>query len=199
MMKKTVILIDYENIQNVDLKLLLGRDVLIKVFHNVSQKFSSSFTSLAIEFGKERIELIQISGSGKNAADFHIAYVLGVLAGKMVNPSFQIISKDSGFGPLVDFIKNHDHIDCLQAARISGILCSENNGGNSNKDHYSAVVESLSNPKSPKPKKVASLRNQIVSICHKKITEEQVEEIIGKLVDEKLITRKNDSIAYPEV
>jgi hypothetical protein len=102
-------------VQNLDLKPLLDHDVLIEVFHNENQKFSSSFTNLAIEFGKGRMELIQISGSGKNAADFHIAYFLGKFAREIENPAFHVISKDTGFKPLVNYVNTHDKIDCVSA------------------------------------------------------------------------------------
>jgi len=58
-MKKNVILIDYENVQKHNLRPLLEHDVLIKVFHGESQKFTSEFTGLALEFGKEKFELIE--------------------------------------------------------------------------------------------------------------------------------------------
>ncbi|MBN1578867.1 MAG: hypothetical protein JW913_20065 [Chitinispirillaceae bacterium] len=196
-MKKNVILIDYENVQNVDLKPLLDHDVLIKVFHNESQKFSSTFTRTAMEFGRERMELIQISGSGKNAADFHIAYVLGRLAREIDAPFFHIISKDNGFKPLVNYMKNHEKIECRQEADITHVMLPKNIAGGSGKDYYKEVIDYLSSRKSPKPKKMKTLRNQIVSICHKKISGEQADEIIQRLIDEKVIVRKNDSISYP--
>jgi hypothetical protein len=79
-MKKNIILIDYENVQKHDLRPLLVHDVLIKVFYNKNQKASFDFLKLAMEFGKEKFEAIQIEGQGKNAADFHIAYFIGKIS-----------------------------------------------------------------------------------------------------------------------
>jgi hypothetical protein len=196
-MKKTIILIDYENVQDINLKPLLNLDVLIKVFHNANQKFSSSFLKLAMEFGKERIELIQIMGSGKNAADFHIAYFLGKLMHEITNSSFLIISKDNGFKPLVNFIKSHDKIDCSQDNKIPNIMVKESVADKTKSDNYTVVKGHLSDPKMPKPKKEVPLRNLIISICHKKITEAEADAIIRRLIAEEVIHSQNGSISYP--
>ncbi len=196
-MKKNVVLIDYENLQDVNLKPLLNLDVLIKVFHNATQKFSSSFLKLAMEFGKERMELIQIAGSGKNAADFHIAYFLGKLTHEIANPSFYIISKDNGFKPLVSFIKSHDKIDCAQDNKIPDITVKESVGDELKSDNYAVVIKHLSDLKVPKPKKEKTLRNLIISICHKKISEAEADTIIQRLIAEKIIHSQAGSISYP--
>jgi hypothetical protein len=194
--EKSIILIDYENVQDVNLKPLLNLDSLIKVFHNANQKFSSSFLKLAMEFGKERMELIQISGSGKNAADFHIAYFLGKLTHEIANPSFYIISKDNGFKPLVNFIKSHDKIDCVEDNKIPNIAAKESVVKEIKSDNYAIVLKHLSDPKMPKPKKERTLRNQIISICHKKISEAEADVIIRRLIAEKVIHSQNGSISY---
>jgi hypothetical protein len=198
-MGKSIVLIDYENVQNVNLKPLLNLDVLIKVFHNASQKFSSTFLKLAMEFGREQMELIQIVGSGKHAADFHIAYFLGKLSHEISRPSFFIISKDNGFQPLVNFVKSHDKIDCIQDNKIPNITKKENVGDKIKSDNYTAVKKHLSDPKTPKPRREIPLRNQIISICHKKISEAQADAIIQRLIAEKVIQSQNGSISYPAV
>ena len=46
-----------------------------------------------------------ISGNGRNALDFHIAFHLGELATREPHASFQVVSKDTGFDPLLAFMK----------------------------------------------------------------------------------------------
>jgi hypothetical protein len=196
-MGKSVVFIDYENVQNVNLKPLLKSDVLIKVFHNADQKFCSTFLKLAMEFGKERLELIQITGSGKNAADFHIAYFLGKLTHEIANPSFYIISKDNGFKPLANFIKSHDKIDCVQDNEIPNLTAKESVKDELKRDSYTIVLKHLSDPKMPRPKKEITLRNQIISICHKKISEAEADAIIQRLIAAKIIYSQTGSISYP--
>jgi hypothetical protein len=47
---------------------------------------------------------VRISGNGRNALDFHIAFHLGELAAREPEAAFQIVSKDTGFDPLLAFM-----------------------------------------------------------------------------------------------
>jgi hypothetical protein len=48
-----------------------------------------------------RARYIEISGKGCNALDFHIAYYIGRIAAEEPGAVFRIVSKDTGFDPLV--------------------------------------------------------------------------------------------------
>ena len=50
--------------------------------------------------GKD-VEYLQISGSGSNALDFHISFYIGRLAAAHPDARFTIVSKDTGFDPLI--------------------------------------------------------------------------------------------------
>ena len=237
-MKKNVILIDYENVQKHNLRPLLEHDVLIKVFHGENQKFTSEFTRLALEFGREKFELVGIKGQGKNAADFHIAYFIGKLSKEIPNSSFHIISRDTGFKVLADFLNQVQGIPCrvessiadmpllktvaavtkpnlpvakpgvpaakpfmpatranLPAARpiVHGVkpVAARTIG-----DWYALVKGELTDARAHKPKKKKTLRNQIISICKRKINEIEADAIIQRLVDDRVIEYKNESIIY---
>ncbi|HEX2959183.1 MAG TPA: PIN domain-containing protein [Chitinispirillaceae bacterium] len=119
-MKKNIILIDYENIQRIDLNPLISQEVIIYIFHGKDQKFTGPLLKIALEFGKDKFIPVEICGTGKNAADFHIAYFMGKLSKELENPFFHIISKDTGFKPLAQYIKEVDKISCLQETGITG-------------------------------------------------------------------------------
>jgi PIN domain len=195
-MKKNIILIDYENVQNIDLNPLINQDVKIYIFHGKEQKFTGPLLKTALEFGKEKFIPIEIAGNGKNAADFHIAYFLGKLSKEIENPFFHIISKDTGFKPLVHYIKDVEKKYCLQEAAISDIpllkLIPEQNP----KSHYQMVVDFLSTRKVGKPKMKNTLRNQIISVCKKEINEFDADMIIQQLITNNIINCKDEYISY---
>jgi hypothetical protein len=216
-MKKNVILIDYENVQKHNLRPLLEHDVLIKVFHGESQKFTSEFTGLALEFGKEKFELIGIRGQGKNAADFHIAYFIGKLSKEIPNSVFNIISKDTGFKVLADFLNLVQGISCRVEPSIADMPllkpvapatranvpaakpfapAARPIAARTIEDWYALVKGKLTNSKAQKPKKKKTLRNQLISICKRKINETEADAIIQKLVDTRVIECRNESIIY---
>src|ERR1035441_2994794 len=105
MMQTTFLIVDLENVQPHDLSALEPGSFKVKVFVGAHQtKVPVSLASALQTFGSN-VEYIQIDGSGHNALDFHIAYYLGRLAVEHPEARFRIISKDSGFDPLVSHMK----------------------------------------------------------------------------------------------
>lgn len=78
-------------------------------------------------FGTD-VEYLQISGSGPNAVDFYIAFYIGRLAASHPDAKFTIVSKDTGFDPLVKHLTSlkiacnrsktrvRVHLECVAAA-----------------------------------------------------------------------------------
>ena len=64
-----------------------------------------------------RAEYIKVSGNGPNALDFHIAYYIGRLAASDPTAYFHIISKDTGFDPLIRHLKSQK----IFAGRVGAI------------------------------------------------------------------------------
>jgi hypothetical protein len=209
-MKKNIILIDYENVQKHDLRPLLDHDVLIKVFYSENQKFTSEFTRLALEFGKEKFELIGIKGQGKNAADFHIAYFIGKLSKEIPDSLFYIISRDTGFKVLADFLNQVQGTPCSVVPSIADIPLLKQGApaakpvspaprsvaAKAGEDWYALVKGKLTNARGHKPKNKKTLRNQIISICKRKRNASEADAIIQALVDNKVIECRNEVIIY---
>ncbi len=72
-------------------------------------------------------EYVILEAAGKNALDFHIAYYIGVLSSQEPTAFFHIISKDSGFDPLIKHLKDRKVIAqrsaCIQLADLFSSLC----------------------------------------------------------------------------
>jgi hypothetical protein len=58
-------------------------------------------TARALQAFGPDVEYVQMDGNGTNALDFHIAYYIGRLAAEYPDAYFHIISKDTGFDPLI--------------------------------------------------------------------------------------------------
>jgi hypothetical protein len=94
-------LIDFENVQPKALDRLKPGAARIKVFLGQHQsKLMLELVQALQPFGADA-EYIQIQGSGPDAVDFHIAFYIGRLALTHPGATFNIISKDKGFDPLV--------------------------------------------------------------------------------------------------
>lgn len=108
------ILIDHENVQPADLAGFDTEDVCVMVFTGSTQKVAISLI-IAVQNLGERGRFIKISGTGKNALDFHIAYYLGQYCERDPQASFLLVSLDKGYDPLIEHLITNG----FKAKRIS--------------------------------------------------------------------------------
>ncbi|NEX23840.1 hypothetical protein G3480_26915 [Thiorhodococcus mannitoliphagus] len=103
-------LIDYESLQPPDLAGLQGEDVRVLIFVGAQQnRIPFDFANAMQQLG-ERARYVKISGAGRNALDFHLAFYLGEVVQKDPGGVFRIVSKDGGFDPLIAHLQA-DEID----------------------------------------------------------------------------------------
>lgn len=104
------ILVDYENVQPSDFSRLAGRDVEMWIFVGQQQKNRLPFDLVeAVVASKRLTRLVAISGSGRNALDFHLAFYAGRLAAAHPGAAFHLVSRDRGFDPLVVHLREMGH------------------------------------------------------------------------------------------
>ncbi len=99
-----VLLIDFENVQGVNLSQIEKMDCKVAVFTgNMQSKVPIDLVTSAQRLGG-RLEWIRIDGTGPNALDFHIAYALGLMISENPGDEYYILSRDRGFDPLIRHI-----------------------------------------------------------------------------------------------
>jgi hypothetical protein len=116
-MRKNYVLIDFENVQPESLVALQHDHFEIKIFLGATQTKISFEIAQAMQTMGPRAEYIKMGGTGSNALDFHIAYYIGHLSAKDPTAYFHIISKDTGFDPLIAHLKSKN----ISAARETDI------------------------------------------------------------------------------
>ena len=104
-MRTNYVLIDYENVQPENLSLLVSEHFRIIVFVGQSQPNIRTGLAMALQSLGSRAAYVRIEGNGPNALDFHIAYYIGRLAEKDKTAFFHVISRDTGFDPLIAHLK----------------------------------------------------------------------------------------------
>jgi len=117
-----VLLVDFENIQDLDyLKKLRNTDFEVRVFLGPHQaKLPTALVRQAQPFGN-RLQWIQMEGHGKNALDFHIAYTVGLLSAETRKRRIFILSKDTGFDPLISYLSKRT-IACERIEELGKFL-----------------------------------------------------------------------------
>ncbi len=192
-MSDKFLLIDYENIQKVDLS-EVPDNMLVRIFVGHSQKsIPFELVKQAQQFG-QCIEWIRVEGQGNNALDFHIAFYLGKLRTEHKTASFIILSKDKGFDPLIM------HINKLKGncQRINSLLELRGSTDNSLKDQkLKRTIELLTKiEKSKRPRKRNTLSQHISSFFQNKLTSTELDKIIDYLFIKKLVSETSGKLSY---
>ena len=121
-MKTNYVLIDYENVQVKSLALLNGDHFRVHVFLGKNNTKLHSELAIAMQALGDRGQYVRLESSGANALDFHIAYYLGRLAVSDPTGHFHIISKDTGFDPLIEHLKAQ-RVTASRSASIQQMPC----------------------------------------------------------------------------
>lgn len=119
-MSRNFVLVDFENVQPGSLGALSPDTCDIKVFTGAQQRKVELSLAQALQRFGACAEWIQITGSGKDALDFHIAFYIGRLSAGHEDASFTIVSRDTGFDPLVKHLAKLG-IGCRRVAAIDAI------------------------------------------------------------------------------
>src|SRR5215204_733250 len=116
-MRSNFVLIDFENVQPESLQLLASEHFRVRLFIGANQTKLPYETVAAMQKLGERAEYVKIAGNGSNALDFHIAYYIGLLSAIEPSAYFHIVSKDTGFDPLIQHLKGNQ----VLASRVKAI------------------------------------------------------------------------------
>ena len=194
-MKTNYILIDFENIQPKNLELLKGGPFRIKVFIGHNQTKLPLEVALSLQpFGSDA-EYIRIEGSGPNALDFHIAFYVGQLAAEDPNGYFHIISKDTGFDPLIKHLKSIK-IFAQREKDIADIPLIKISNTNTVEEKIDAVVDNLIKRKATKPRTYKTLLGTLKSLFINKLSDNELSNLMDELVKRKLVIITEDKVNY---
>ena len=113
------VLVDFENVQP-DLSALAGTPYKVKIFFGAKQQESRVPFKLldAVMALGGNAEAIKITRSGSNAVDMHIAWFIGGLLEREPHARIHIISGDSDFDPLLEFLAARG-VECRRTKTIA--------------------------------------------------------------------------------
>ena len=197
-MKKHYILIDYENVQTKSLAVLCSipnQTFQIIVFVGANQsKIPIELASSMQGFG-DKASYIQITGTGHNALDFHIAYYLGDLSARDPKGSFHVISRDTGYDQLIKHLKRKK-INVARQKDLFDIPWLSSVNKEPQDEQVSAIVNNLSARGASRPRKVKTLKNTIKDLFGDKLEAEEIDNLVRELQQQKYITIDEDNVSY---
>ncbi len=194
-MRTNYVLIDYENVQPKNLALLRAEHFRVKVFLGASLAKLPVDLATAMQALGSRAEYVRISGNGPNALDFHIAYYIGRISAEDAEPYFHIISKDTGFDPLIAHLKDKG-IGCKRSATLDAIPILRSLTEAPRDEQVDGVIEKLNGMPKNRPQKDKTLRTMISAWFGKKLDDASLDRIVGELVRRKVITVNQGKVRY---
>ena len=194
-MKINFVLIDFENVQPRNLGLLTAGLFKIKIFLGANQSKIPLATARALHALGADAEYIQIEGNGSNALDFHIAYYIGKLAVEFPESFFHIVSKDTGFDPLIKHLKANK-ILCKRSTSITDIPLIKISNSKSGPERADAVIDNLVKRQASKPRTLKTLSSSIKALFINQATDEEVSEVIKQLTQRGAVTVTDGKVSY---
>jgi hypothetical protein len=189
------VLIDFENVQPHALETLVQDHFKLLVFVGASQNKIPFEMAASLQQLGARAEYVKISGNGSNALDFHIAYYIGKLAAADGSAFFHIVSKDTGFDPLVQHLKAQG----LFAGRVKDITdipLVKASVAKTPTDRNQVALTWLQQTKASKPRTVKTLSSSIGALFQKQLNEEQVANIVQWLSEQGHLVVTGTKVAY---
>ena len=194
-MRTNIILIDFESVQPASLAALEHDHFKVIVFVGAGQTRVPIDIATALQRMGPNAEYIQISGSGRNALDFHICFYIGQLAAQDQSAYFHVISKDGGFDPLIQHLRSRK-IFCARSPSIDDIPLVKTGNRKSPDERAQLFMERLRHPGATKPRAVRTLSGAIAAYFHKQLTDAEVEAVIAALQKSGFIAVAGGKVSY---
>jgi hypothetical protein len=189
------VLIDFESVQTKSLELLTHDHFKVIVFVGANQGKLPFELALSLQQLGSRAEYIKISGHGLNALDFHIAYYIGRLAAEEPSAYFHIISKDTGFDPLIQHLRSKK-ILAGRVNTIADIPVVKASNSKSPQERIAVILARLQQLKASKPRTVKTLSSTIASLFQNHLSEEEVALLIQSLANQSYLEVAGVRVTY---
>ena len=212
-MKTNYVLIDYENVQVKSLSLLKGDHFHVRVFLGPNNSKLPVDLVTAMQSLGTRGEYVVLEAPGANALDFHVAYYLGILTSSDPSGFFHIISKDTGFDPLIRHLKTKkilaarscsiDEMPCFNSKLMDSALSnvveinqSKNKTIPSIQELVGVVIVDLLKRKASKPSSEKTLLSTIHATCGKSLPQSHIELVLRELIGLGYVTCREGKVQY---
>jgi len=195
-MRTNYVLIDFENLQPELLEALDLEHFRVMVFIGASQtKVTIDFASHLQKLGA-RAQYLRISGNGRNALDFHIAFYLGELLAKDQTAVFHVIAADGGYDPLLQHLRDRKAF-ARRYKSIADIPHVKAANSKTLPAKVAFVRESLTDRPAGKPVTVKTLRSTIEGMFPGGLAEDVCDQVIQALATNEFLTISGAKVTYP--
>ena len=196
-MRINFVLIDSENVKPEYIEKLKHEHFRVIVFVGASLKRLDFPIVHAIQSLGSNGSYVQISSHGPSALDFHIAYYIGKLSAAYPDAYFHIISKDKGFDPLINHLKDQK-IFCSRSASVLEIPLVKSTDSLPPRQRAADFYEKRIASAKARPATVTSLESAILSHFHKVLSAKEVADVREALTAAGRVVVNGNKVTYPD-
>jgi hypothetical protein len=189
------VLVDFENVQPKDIDLLKEGPFKVKVFLGPNQSKIPTSLAATLQSLGDRAEYIVLETAGNNALDFHIAYYIGALSASEPSAFFHVISKDSGFDPLLKYLKGKK-IFAQRSTCIADIPYFKPTLPTAPEAQVDAVVADLIRRKASRPRAKKTLLSTLHALFKKELSEQQLAALFEALCRRGIVKVDGTKVSY---
>lgn len=198
-MRNNYVLIDFENVVPDNLELLDQEWIKVLLFVGKNQTKLPFALVKAIQKMGDRAQYVEMSGTGHNALDFHIAYYIGRISANDKDAYFHIISNDQGFDPLIAHLKR----ECVFADRVTEIasipaLVQASMISKTPTERIAFAKERLSRPNASRPRTRKTLMSHVAAIFLKTLSESDLKSVVDGLLKDGCVRENGKRIEYAD-
>lgn len=165
------------------------------VFVGANQTKVAFESAVALQRMGSKAEYVKISGNGSNALDFHIAFYIGQLATQDPTAYFHIISKDTGFDPLIQHLKTKK-VFAARSKDVADIPLVKTANAMSPKEKLDVIIAKLQQLPTSKPRTIKTLSSTINSLFQKQLSDKEIASLVSELQARSLINVVNTKVSY---
>ncbi len=161
-MRTNYVLVDFENVQPEGIEALAADHFKLLIFVGANQSKLPFGIASAVQKLGSRAQYVKISGNGPNALDFHISLYIGRLSCMEPDAFFHVVSKDKGFDPLIQHLKEIG-VFSARAERLADIPAIKVQSKLSAEERCAMFVARLAQTNSGRPRSLKTLRSAIAT------------------------------------
>jgi hypothetical protein len=189
------VLIDYESVQPASIAVLEQECFKVMIFVGEKQAKVSFEVAASLQRLGAKAAYVKMAGSGPNALDFHIAFYIGQLSAAEPDAYFHIISKDTGFDPLVAHLKTKK-IFAARSKDVSEIPMVKTSNAKTPTDRLAAVLANLRQRGASKPRTVNTLSSTINALFQRSLSEAELTSLLESLKQQGVISISGARVSY---
>lgn len=194
-MKTNYVLVDYENMQPDIAEMLAPAHFKILVFVGALQPRVKIDVASALQPKGNDARYIRISGSGRNALDFHIAYYLGQLSITEPDAYFHVITGDKGMDPLMLHLQEAG-VNVLRHEQVYDIPIVKMPLATTDDEKLSTILAYLVARGPQRPGSIKTLVGSASALFNPRLDEETTMGLLEQLEKTGIFVRNGNKVAY---